>query len=649
MVETAPYGTWPSPITADLVVAKARTIQEIQLDQGDVYWLEGRPDEDGRYVVVRRRADGAIEDVTPAGSNVRTRVHEYGGGAYLVADGTVWFVEFTDQRVYRLTPGSEPTAITPEPERSAGVRFADFDLTPDRRHLVCVRESHHGDAAEDVENEIVALPSDGDGEPVVLASGRDFYASPRVSPDGSRLAYVSWDHPNMPWDETEVVAGDLDLPTGVRDAVTVAGGAGAGESAILPAWSPDGVLHLVSDRGTGWWNLYRWDDGELRNLAPVEAELGKPQWVFGNPTYGFLADGRVAVIATRDAVARLSVLDPESGRVEPIDVPHTSVWSLRSDGSRVVYGGCSPTDLDAVLTVDVTSGRLDDLFRPRDLPVDPEWVSTPEAISFATPDGETSHAFYYPAHSPTHAGPEDERPPLIVTSHGGPTSHSSPQLLLSVQFWTSRGFGVVDVNYRGSTGFGRPYRQALNGTWGIYDVDDCVAAARFLGERGAVDPSRTTIRGGSASGYTTLCALVFHDLFAAGASYYGVADLALLTEETHKFESRYLDRLVGPYPEDEAVYRQRSPIHHAERLSAPVVLFQGLEDRVVPPDQAEILVDALERNGLPYAYVAFPGEQHGFRKAENLRRCLEAELSFYGQVLGFEPADPIEPLDVTNL
>lgn len=651
-----PYGVWPSPITAELVYAEARGLHEVTIDGDDVYWLELRPSEGGLQVLVRRGADGSTTDVTPQGTNVRTRVHEYGGGSYLVRGGAVWFTDFGDQRLYRIDPdGSEPRPITPEPPGPAAWRYADMDLTPDDAWVVCVREVHHGETAEEVENEIVAIPADGQGAARTLVSGRDFFASPRVSPDGGSLAYVAWDHPNMPWDETEVAVVDLGTDFEAGDPTRIAGGSGGAESVIAPVWSPWGELHVISDR-TGWWNLYRWDapsDAAGDRLTPVvqvEAELGQPMWQLGQALYGFLHDGRVAVIATRQAVETPSVLDPVAGTIQALGTDHTALRSLATDGRRVVFAGASPERPQEIVRIDATGGGDSEvLARSREIPVDPSWLSRGETISFPTSRREEAHAFLYRPRNPDVTPPAGERPPLIVTSHGGPTSHVAPALNLAVQFWTSRGFAVVDVNYRGSTGYGRAYRQALYGEWGLLDVDDCTAAARYLVERGEVDPDRLAIRGGSASGYTTLCALVFHDVFSAGASYYGVADLALLVEETHKFEARYLDQLVGPYPEAEETYRARSPIHHADQLERPVILLQGLEDRVVPPSQAETMVEAMDRNATPHCYVTFPDEDHGFRDAASLVRSLEAELSFYAQVFGFEPADDLEDVEVRHL
>lgn len=657
---TAPYGTWPSALTPELLVEGATGLSELQRDGDRLYWLESRPSEGGRYVVVQRTTDGRVTELTPPGTNARTRVHEYGGGGYLAADGVVWFTDFADQRIYRRDGTDQvPRPLTPEPLEPGGLRYADLQVTADRRWIVCVRERHDGPTAEDVQNELVVLPADGagDDEVRVLARGRDFYAAPRLHPDGTRLAYVAWDHPNMPWDDTELLVSDVvedgDGLLQVGPPVSIAGGADQHESVMAPAWSPDGVLHAISDR-TGWWNLYRFDgatgDPVATNLAEVTVDLGAPHWQFGAALYGFLDDGRIAVIATDHGVARPSLLDPETGTVEPLPVPHTSCRALVTDGRTVTYLGGSPTQPDGVIHLDVTAGSpWETLYASRQLPVDPAWLSEPRTISFPTTDGMTAHALYHAPRNPDVVGPETERPPLIVMSHGGPTGHVSPRLELGIAYWTSRGFAVVDVNYRGSSGFGRAYRDALRGAWGVRDVDDCVAAARSLADGGEVDGDRLLIQGGSAGGFTTLAALTFHDVFAGGASSYGVGDLAALAEETHKFESRYLDGLVGPYPEAAELYRERSPVHHADRLSCPVILLQGLLDRIVPPAQAEEMIAAMAERGVPYAYVTFPDEDHGFRKAENVVRALEATLSFYTQLFGVEPAEDIDPVEVVGL
>jgi dipeptidyl aminopeptidase/acylaminoacyl peptidase len=580
-------------------------------------------------------------DVTPDGFYVRTRVHEYGGGAWLLHGETVFFSNFYDQRLYRQEPGQAPRPITPEPPTPAALRYADGRATPDGRLIVCVRESHTG--AEAV-NELVALPADGSAEPPALATGRDFYSFPRISPDGETLAWTSWDHPNMPWDGTELYVAALGQDE-LGEPRLVAGG--PDESIFQPEWSPDGKLHFVSDK-TGWWNLYREHDGAVEALTAEEAELGYPQWLFGGATYAFVADGAIACVRCDRGEERLCLLAPGAERPEDLGLPYTSFEfpCVRSHGNSLVFIAGSAEQEAEVVSLELPEGEPVPLRPSSDDPVGAAYASRPRAIEFPTEGGLTAHAFYYPPANPEATGPDGERPPLIVEIHGGPTSHRCPELRRATLFWTSRGFGVVDVNYGGSTGFGRDYRERLRDAWGIVDTADCIAAARHLAESGQADGERLLIHGGSAGGYTTLCALVFHDAFASGASYYGVADAETLARDTHKFESHYLDRLIGPYPEAAETYRQRSPIHFADRLRSPVILFQGLEDEVVPPSQAEEMVRALRANGIPHAYLSFEGEQHGFRRQETIVRCLEAELFFYGQILGFQPADEIEPVTI---
>ncbi|HTJ76548.1 MAG TPA: prolyl oligopeptidase family serine peptidase [Acidimicrobiales bacterium] len=561
-------------------------------------------------MIVRWAPGGDPVDVLPPPFSARTTVHEYGGGAFAVHGDDVYFSNFADQRLYRLGAG----AITPEGD---GARYADGDVSPDGTRLACVRERHAGDH---VINDLVTIPTDGSAAPTPIAAGHDFYAAPRWSPDGSRLAWLAWDHPRMPWDGTVL---EVD---GQRRA------GGPDESISQPRWSPDGALHWISDR-TGWWNLYR--EGEP--LAPMDAEFAGPDWVFGQSTYAFLPDGRLVATWSAGGTARLAVLGDE-----PLDLPYTSFSSIRAFGDRIAAIAASPTIAPQVVVLDDPATVVR---RSRPTPVDPRYLSTPRPIEFPTTGGGTAHGLFYPPTNQDCAAPAGERPPLVVTSHGGPTAAASTSLELRTQFWTSRGFAVVDVDYRGSTGYGRAYRKELDGRWGVVDVDDCLAAARFLAAAGQVDGDRMAIRGSSASGLTTLLALT-RGVFAAGASLYGVADLAALATDTHKFEARYLDGLVGPWPEAADVYRQRSPLTHAGELSAPLIIFQGLDDKVVPPAQAEVLVAALRAARLPFAYLTFEGEAHGFRRAETLQRVMEAELSFYGQVLGFIPADDIEPVEI---
>jgi dipeptidyl aminopeptidase/acylaminoacyl peptidase len=649
-----PYGSWPSPISAAMVAGDTVGLSAPRLEQGVAYWHESRPNEGGRIVVVRAAPFAEPEDVTPAGFNVRTRVHEYGGGASWLRGDTVFFTNFSDQRLYRQDGvGQAPVPITPDTD--ARHRYADGRAIPGTDLLVCVRERHEPDG--EVVNELVVLPDDGSADPSILAAGHDFFCAPRPSPDGRWLAYVCWDHPNMPWDGTELVVAEL-AERALNAPFVVAGG--ARESAQQPVWETTGALHLVSDR-TGWWNLYRADpDGPggaprtVTALHPMDADFGFPQWVFGLATYGFLDDGRIACGYVREGWLHHGVLDADSGELLDLDLalvgaPH-GVPTIAVEGTRILTDAGGSDTPQTITSLDFGARSVDVLRSSAELAFDASYVSTPEHVSIPTSDGSTAYAFVYPPTNPDVSPPEDELPPLLVQVHGGPTGAASPMLDLSVQYFTSRGFAVADVDYRGSTGYGREYRDALLGAWGIVDVADCVDVARVLADRGEVDGDRLTISGGSAGGYVALCALTFHaGVFAAGASYFGIADLEALAQDTHKFESRYTDRLVAPYPEQRDVYRARSPIHFTDRLSSPLLILQGLEDEVVPPSQAEMMAAALREKGLAYAYLAFEGEQHGFRKTDSLVRSLEAELSFYGQVLGFEPAGGLPRLEVENL
>jgi len=639
MTTTAPYGSWDSPITAEMLTASAIRLSQVEHDQGVTYWIESRPLEGGRSVIVSRQADGTTRDVTPPDLDSRSRAHEYGGGAYGVSGGFIVSSNFVDQRVYRLD-GGEPVAITPEPQIPAGDRYADFAFHGDL--IVAVRERHHDN--REPTNTLVVFPTDGSAVPKVIASGHDFFSSPRVSPDGSRLAWLAWDHPNMPWDGTELWVGALDADGSVSEPERIAGG--IDESIFQPEWSPDGELHFVSDR-TGWWNLYRIRDGEDGDIYPADAEFGLPQWVFATRRYCFDADGRIVCVYTRGGHEGLAILD--HGTLTTLEIDRDTVGgSLAIGSSEVFLIAGSHSEPMGLVRVDLVTGKSETILSSQSVDVEPGFLSKPDAIEFPTSDDATAHAFYYAPTNPHSVGPDDELPPLLVVSHGGPTSAATGELSLSYQFWTSRGFALVDVNYRGSTGYGRAYREALNGNWGVVDTEDCIAAAQYLAAGGHVDGERMAIRGGSAGGYTTLCALTFHDVFAAGASYFGVGDLIALAEMTHKFESRYLDSMIGPYPETEDLYRLRSPLSHTDELSCPVILFQGLDDKVVPPSQAEDMVAALDAKGLPFAYVAYEGEGHGFRKAQNIEAAAVAELSFYGRVFEFTPAGDIAPVEIHN-
>ena len=648
MPTVAPYGSWKSPITTDLIVSGAVGLGQIALDGSDAYWVEMRSSEGGRMVVVRRGADGSTVDVTPEPFSVRTRVHEYGGGAFLVAEGIVFFSNFSDQRMYRQDPGAEPRAITPE----AAMRYADGVMDERLGRIICVREDHMREG-EPV-NAIVAVDAEGVKQQGVLYSGSDFCAAPRVSPEGRSLAWLAWDHPNMPWDGTKLLLADIEPDGALGAPREIAGGPSTGtgwkESALQPLWSPEGELFFVSDR-SGWWNLYRWRDGEVGVVLKMEAEFARPQWGFDPAAYGFLDDGRIACSYVERGVWNLGTIDVERGELTRLDLPYSEMGrgELRASANRVVFSAGAPDRPMSVISLDVGTGAIETLQQAHYLEVDEGYLSAPEAVEFETTGGKTAHAFYYAPRNLEHSAPPGDRPPLLVKSHGGPTAAASTALDLGIQYWTSRGFGVVDVNYGGSTGYGTEYRRRLNGAWGIVDVDDCVNAALYLAERGDVDRERLAIDGGSAGGYTTLAALTFHDVFKAGASLYGVSDLEALAKETHKFESRYLDTLIGPYPERQDLYAERSPINHTQLLSCPLLLLQGLGDEIVPPNQAEKMFEAVKAKGLPTAYVPFEGEQHGFRRSENIKRALEAELYFYSRVFGFDLADKVEPIDIVNL
>jgi dipeptidyl aminopeptidase/acylaminoacyl peptidase len=630
----APFGSWKSPITSDLIVAQAISLSEVRLAEGAIYWLEGRPQEQGRFAVVRATADGAATDLTPRPFNVRTRVHEYGGGAWTVADGDIYFSNFADGRLYRQLSGAAPEPMTPAAPDGRQWRFADGIVDRRRNRWIGVREEHTA-GSHLPENTIVAVDlRHPDQPPRILAGGHDFVSSPRLSPDGSNLLWLAWDFPNMPWNGTTLWVADIRDDGTPGPPRTIAGG--PTESVFQPEWSPDGArLTFVSDR-SGWWNLCACDGaaGNVTPLAPRQAEFGVPQWVFGLSTYAFAGNDRIVCTYQEAGLGHLAVLDLTGRTLREIETPFTEFGSLRADGDTIVFRAGAPDRPGAIVTLDLKTGAHRILKTTTGLIDDPAlrlpaYLSKADSIAFPTSGGDTAHALFYPPHNPDYAAPAGDKPPLLVKCHGGPTSAASSSLSLGTQYWTSRGIAVLDVNYRGSTGFGRAYRDKLAGTWGIVDVDDAIAGARFLIARGVVDDKRIVISGGSAGGYTTLAALVLHDFFAGGASYYGVSDIAALARDTHKFESRYLDWLIGPWPAAEALYRDRSPLTHADRLGKPVIFFQGDEDAIVPPNQTEMMVEALRRRGIPVGYFLFTGEQHGFRKSENIKRALDAELAFY--------------------
>jgi dipeptidyl aminopeptidase/acylaminoacyl peptidase len=637
----APYGTWASPLSAARATAGALRLGRIALDGDDVYWLEGRASEGGRNVLVRASAGAPPVDVSPAPFDIRSRVHEYGGAAYAVHRGRIYASNFADQRLYDITPGQAPRALTPE-----GYYYAQCRVDEQRPRLVCIREDHtKGDAQPPAAVVAVPLDAAAPSSGVVLVHGADFYSDASLSPDGRRLTWLQWRHPHMPWDGTELYVADLDGLGRPGTPARVAGG--DDESVFQPSWSPDGVLYFVSDR-TGWWNLYRVRGDVVQAMHPLDAEFGKPQWTLGTTTYAFASASRVVVTYAQTGRWQMALLSLDPRRVEPLTLAVEPLDSVVANGRAAYFVGGSATEGPAVVRVSFGAAEAEVLRRSRTDTIDAALISTPEAITFDSA-GLAVHAFYYPPVNPGFRGPPGVAPPLLVLSHGGPTGATDPVFDPEVQFWTTRGFAVVDVNYGGSTGYGRPYRRRLNGQWGVVDVRDAVNAAKHLVSVGKADPARLVTRGGSAGGYTTLAALAFHETFKAGASYYGISDLEVLARDTHKFESRYMDSLVGPYPAMLSVYRDRSPIHHVGRLNCALILLQGLEDKVVPPNQSAMMAEAVRKKGLPVAYVTFAGEQHGFRKAENIVRALESELYFYGKVFGFTPADTLTPVEIDNL
>ena len=641
MSENKTYGSWISPITSDLIVSETVRLGQVILGNESTYWTEGRPQEGGRNVIVCCTADGQVNDVTPEPFNVRSRIHEYGGGAFAVVDKTVYFSNYLDNQIYRQGMGTRPVAIT----SGSGRRYADFAIDEKRNRLICVVEDHSDLSQNEPVNSLMSLNL-VDGMTQIIAGGNDFYASPCISRDGSHLAWLTWNHPNMPWDSTELWVATWNEDGTIANLKQVAGG--HNESIFQPKWSPDHKLYYVSDRN-GWWNLYYLQNGQTKPLFEVEAEFGRPQWVFGMSTYGFVSAEKIICAYTQNGVWYLASIQTKTRKLERIETDYTSIESVQVNTNMVAFIGGSPSQFSSVAKLDLATQYPYVIRKSCNVELKLECLSTPQTIKFPTADGLISYAFFYPPQNDRQIASASELPPLIVVSHGGPTGATSNTLSLNLQYWTSRGFAVLDVNYGGSTGYGRAYRERLNNRWGIVDVEDCINGAKFLVDQGQVDSNRIAIKGGSAGGYTTLCALTYHDFFKAGASYYGIGDLEALATDTHKFESRYLDGLVGKYPEEMETYRHRSPIHAIDLLNCPIIIFQGLDDKVVPPNQAEAMVRALKSKGIPVAYVPFDGEGHGFRKSQNIKRALDAELYFYGCVFGFKPADSLVPIEIVNM
>lgn len=641
--QQAIYGSWRSPITADLVASSSCGMSQIKVMDSHIYWLEGRPNEAGRQVIMRYSLqDGSVQTMTPTGFNVRTRVHEYGGGDYLVDGDTIYFINDKDQRYYRQKLGKKPVAITPAPAKPLALRYADGVISPNHEYIICVRETHLGNS---VVNELVAIRTNGNGVIKIIATGYDFYSSPCLNSKGDRLVWIAWNHPQMPWDGTELWVADFNLDATIKNSNLIAGG--KEESIYQPSWSSKNELYFVSDR-SGWWNLYKIEQGRITCIVSEEAEFGYPAWIFATNTYAFIDENIVCILSSK-GTQQIGII--QENKFKAFEIPYDEIApyiDVDKEGN-VFFIGADATTAPVLVRYQISTKQFQVLYKSSKVTIDKKYLSTPETIEFPTDENQTAYAFYYSPHNDDYCAPDDERPPLLVMSHGGPTAATNTALNLKIQYWTSRGFAVVDVNYRGSTGYGRAYRDQLKGQWGIVDVADCVNAAKYLIARDEVDPKRLAIRGGSAGGYTTLCALVFYDTFAAGASYYGVADLKGIATDSHKFESRYLDSLVGPYPEASKIYEERSPLNYPDRIACPIIFFQGLEDKVVPPQQAEVMIEALQQKGLSYAYITFEHEQHGFRDANNIKKAIKAELYFYSKIFDFMPADDLPEIEIVAL
>lgn len=653
MTSVLPYGSWPSPISADDVARAGVRLYFPQVVGDEVWWIEGRPEEGGRQTVVRRDAGGHCTDLVPAPFNARSRVHEYGGLPYAAVPTptgpALVFVHFGDQRMYRVEPGGTPQPLTPDPGTPSGLRYADLVPAPDGTSVWCVREAH--DSTGRITRHIVTVPVDGSaaedpGAVREVVSGSDFLAWPRPSRDGRRLAWIAWDHPRMPWDGTELRVADLGAHGTVERWDVVCGG--PQEALYQPEWAGPDSLFVVSDR-TGWWNLYEVGlRAQPRPLCPREEEFAGPLWTLGGTTYVVLDGGATLAAVHGTGTRALGLLDVASGQLRDLDLPYTW-WEDELVGNDEFLAGIagSPTQPSTVVGVDRRSGTAQPLRRSLDRLPDPRYLPATRTEALPGPGGREVHAVICPPANPDVTAPDGDRPPWVVMVHGGPTGNTSAVLSMETAFFTSRGIGVIDVDYGGSTGYGREYRERLRGLWGVVDVEDSVAAVQALVDRGEADGRRLAIRGGSAGGWTTLAALTLTDVFAAGTSYYGVAELVTFVADTHDFESRYIDGLVGPLPEAADLYRERAPLSHVDDLSCPVLLIQGDEDKVVLPAQSEMFRDALARKGIPHAYLLFRGEQHGLRKAESRVAALEAELSFYGQVMGFDPPG-IPPLPLSD-
>ncbi len=635
--QKAVFGSWKSPITTDLMLRDSVGLGEISIIENNIYWIEMRPQENGRYIVVKQTPDGQQTDVIPSEFNARTRVHEYGGGSYLATEQGLVFTNFSDQSLYLINSNNDCLKLN---NREA-CRYADMVHDKNNDRLICVREDH-SDKTNEAVNTIVEVSLSEPGNEKVLVEGADFYSNPRISHGGKYLCWISWQHPNMPWDNTNLYLVEINDSGELGTPIHIAGG--DNEAVCQPVWAPDDKLCFVSDRNN-WWNLYRYMNNEINCVIALDAEFAVPQWSFRGCNYDFIDKELILAIYRQQGLAYIGLINVSNKTIETLSLPYTDFESIVCNQDKAWFLAASPNEFPSIIEYDIKQNTNSVIRRSNNLCLDQETISVGESLNFPVDNEHSAHAFFYGPKNKEFIGLDNEMPPLIVISHGGPTGESHNGLKMVVQFFTSRGFAVLDVNYGGSSGYGRAYRQRLNGQWGIVDVNDCSQAALYVAEQGWVDKERLAIRGSSAGGFTTLAALAFTDVFKAGASHYGISELEAMTTDTHKFESRYLDSLIGAYPEEQELYKERSPINAVDNLSCPVIFFQGLEDKIVLPNQAEMMVDALKRKGIPVAYIAYEGEQHGFRQAKNIKRTLEAEYYFYSKVFDFECADEIEPVE----
>ncbi|QUN04726.1 S9 family peptidase [Shewanella yunxiaonensis] len=636
-MKTAAYGTWESPLTADDVFGQSVVLGQMQSVDGAIYFSESDPAQAGQIGIKRLDDNDKVVDVVPAAFGVGSRVHEYGGAPYLAIGNSVFASKMSDQLFYRIAPDQPPLALTP-----AGTRHADCISYPKGSRIICVREDHRGEGEAKASLVTINLNFAGEGDTFV--EGHDFFSSPAINADNTQLAWVAWDHPNMPWDNTQLWVGDLNRKGQISNIRQIAPRHHG--SLMQPMYAPDGQLYFIADYDN-WWNLYRVTAaGGIEQVTQLKGEIGGPAWRFGQHAYAFENAHSVIFSYHQDGKVHLMRQDLTSGVSEELATDFASVGQVISADKGVYFMGAKSTPEHGIYKV---SGRGTELvYAPAIKGLEPDYISRPVAVSFDTNERQQAYGYFYAPTNPQYVAPKDTKPPLLMMLHGGPTAAASSAYSSAIQYWTTRGFAVFDLNYRGSTGYGRQYRKSLYGKWGVADVDDAVNAVKYLVDEGWVDPDKVAIRGGSAGGFSVLAALAFHDTFKAGTSYFGISDIAVLAQETHKFESHYIDQLIGPYPAAKQIFHDRSPLYHLEGLNEPLLLLQGLDDKVVPPNQSELIYQAVKAKGVPTAFIGFEGEGHGFRKPANNIRSLQSELSFYGQVFGFTPAGELPVLPIDN-